>query len=137
MLRREGDETTVQRRAGKPAVDNVSLVTVRFIRTSTRGSSSRPGERFSTKRWDTFTQTRCFAQLQTSCSQAADHTLSTNWPACTNNEGALLPTGGGMICASRLKGVLPVCNATLVLREFRSVFRQLVRFHIHHMNISK
>src|SRR5580765_2418891 len=62
MLRREGDETTVQRRAGKPAVDNVSLVTVRFIRTSTRGSSSRPGERFSTKRPDTFTQTRCFVQ---------------------------------------------------------------------------
>src|SRR5580765_4735715 len=76
MLRREGDETTVQRRAGKPAVDNASLVTVRFIRTDTRGSSSRPGERFSTKRPDTFTQTRCFAQLQTSCSQAADHTLS-------------------------------------------------------------
>src|SRR5689334_12007520 len=56
---------------------------------------------------------------------------------CANNEGALLPTGGWMIRASRLKGVLPVCNATLVLREFRSVFRHLVRFYIHHMNISK
>ena len=54
-------------------------MTARFIRTDTRGSSSRPGERFSTKRPDTFTQTRCFAQLQTSCSQAADHTLS---PVC-------------------------------------------------------
>jgi len=42
-----------------------------------------------------------------------------------------------MICASRLKGVLPVCNATLVFREFGLVFRQLVRFYIHHMDIRK
>ena len=42
-----------------------------------------------------------------------------------------------MIRASRLKGVRPVRNATLVLREFGSVFRHLVRFNIHHMNISK
>ncbi len=42
-----------------------------------------------------------------------------------------------MIRASRLKGVLPVCNATLVLREFRSVFRHLVSFYIHHMDIGK
>ena len=42
-----------------------------------------------------------------------------------------------MIRAPRLKGVFPVCHATLVLREFRAVFRQLVRFYIHHMDISK
>ena len=40
LLRREGDETTVQRRDGKPNVDNVSLESGRFIRTATRGSSS-------------------------------------------------------------------------------------------------
>src|SRR6266567_4185825 len=38
LLRREGDEKTVQRRVGKPGVDNVSLVTERFIRTDTCGS---------------------------------------------------------------------------------------------------
>jgi hypothetical protein len=40
LLRREGDERTVQRRDGKPDVDNASLVTEGFIRTDTRGSSS-------------------------------------------------------------------------------------------------
>ena len=40
LLRREEDERTVQRRVGKPDVDNASLVTERFIRTDTRGSSS-------------------------------------------------------------------------------------------------
>src|SRR5215472_5293838 len=40
LLRREGDERTVQRRVGKPAGVNASLVTERFIRTDTRGSSS-------------------------------------------------------------------------------------------------
>jgi hypothetical protein len=90
LRRREGDETTVQRRVGKPASDNASLVTERFIRTDTRGSSSRPGERFSTKRPDTFTQTRCFAQLQTSCSPAADHTLS----SIEHRVGSSRPQGG-------------------------------------------
>jgi len=45
-----------------------------------------PGERLSTKRPDTFTQTCCFAQLQTSYSPAADHTLSPTSgvvPICT------------------------------------------------------
>lgn len=42
-----------------------------------------------------------------------------------------------MIRAFRLKNVLPVCNATLVFREFGSVFRQLVGFYIHHMDISE
>lgn len=40
LLRREVDERTVQRRVGKPGVDNASLVTEGFIRTDTRGSSS-------------------------------------------------------------------------------------------------
>ena len=40
LLRREGDERTVQRRAGKPGRSNASLVTEGFIRTGTRGSSS-------------------------------------------------------------------------------------------------
>jgi hypothetical protein len=39
-LRREGDERTVQRCVGKPAVENASFVTERFIRTDARGSSS-------------------------------------------------------------------------------------------------
>ena len=52
-------------------------------------------------------------------------------------EGAPLPAGGRMIRASRLKGVLPVCNAMLVLREFGSVFRQLVCFYIHHMDVGE
>jgi len=35
-----------------------------------------PGERFSTKRPDTFAQTITSSNFKTSCSQAADHTLS-------------------------------------------------------------
>ena len=40
LLRREGDDRTVQRRAGKPGHSNASLVTEGFKRTGTRGSSS-------------------------------------------------------------------------------------------------
>ena len=78
LLSREGDETTVQRRVGRPAGDNASLVTERFIRTSTRGSSSRP-ERFFAKRPDTFTQTRCFAQLQNLLQSGGGPYIVVNW----------------------------------------------------------
>ena len=78
LLRREEDERTVQRRAGKPERSNVSLGTEGFNRTGTcESSSSARRDRFSTKRPDTFTRT-ALRQLQTSCSSAADHTLSVN-----------------------------------------------------------
>jgi hypothetical protein len=58
LLRREEDETTAQRRAGKPGRSNASLVTEGFQRTDTRASSSSARRKqFSTKRPDTFTRT--------------------------------------------------------------------------------
>jgi hypothetical protein len=48
LLRREGDERTVQRRAGKPERSNASLVTEGFKRTGTCGSSSSARREFST-----------------------------------------------------------------------------------------
>jgi hypothetical protein len=75
LLRREEDETTVQRRAGKPERSNASLGTEGFNRTGTcESSSSARRNRLSTKRPDTFTRTE-LRQLQTSCSSVADHTF--------------------------------------------------------------
>jgi len=57
LLRREEDETTVQRRVGKPAHSNASPGTEAFYRTDTCGSSSRARRVISTKRPNTFTRT--------------------------------------------------------------------------------
>lgn len=71
LLRREGDETTVQRRAGKPERSNASLVTEGFKRSGTCESSSRARR----IRGRIHLRGLRFAQLQTSCRSAADHTF--------------------------------------------------------------
>jgi hypothetical protein len=76
LLRREGDETTVQRRVGKPAGENASFVTERFIRTDARGSSSSARRAILHPEAGYIYADYAFAQLQTSCSSAADHTLT-------------------------------------------------------------
>ena len=76
LLRREEDERTVQRRAGKPGHSNASLVTEGFKRTGTCGSSSSARRTFLHQEAGYIYADCPFAQLQTSCSPAADHTFS-------------------------------------------------------------
>ena len=77
LLRREEDETTVQRRDGKPDGDNASLVTARFIRTDTQRIIIECPESDSPLRGRIHLRRLLFRQpFKTSCSPAADHTLS-------------------------------------------------------------
>src|SRR5215831_17812077 len=76
LLRREEDEPTVQTACRNTWTLKRDLRDRGILKGPTRADHHRvPGEQFSTKRPDTFTQTVSFAQLQTSCSQAADHTF--------------------------------------------------------------
>ena len=65
---------------GKPGGDNASLVTERFIRTDTCGSSSSVRRAILHQEAGYIYADCPFVQLQTSCSPAADHTFSPTRP---------------------------------------------------------